>query len=39
MFEMDALEAWDIDEEADFAFAEALMQVRNASKSPKRRER
>lgn len=39
MFEMDALEAWDIDEEADFAFAEAVMQARNAWMWPERRER
>jgi CMP-N-acetylneuraminic acid synthetase len=35
MFEMDALEAWDIDQEADFAFAEVLMQMRDAAKSSK----
>jgi CMP-N-acetylneuraminic acid synthetase len=39
MFEMDALEAWDIDEEGDFAFAEVLMRMRGASRLPKARER
>lgn len=30
MFEMDTLEAWDIDVEADFAFAEVLMELKEA---------
>jgi CMP-N-acetylneuraminic acid synthetase len=38
-FAMDALEAWDIDEEADFAFAEVLIRMRGDWELPKERGR